>query len=95
VARYPESEGARSALRQEGITLAEAFRHMADQISDLKADINSSIGVKVNEINSVARQVRDLNAQIVKAEAGNMAANDLRDRRDLLLDQLSEVCLFR
>lgn len=91
VARYPESEGARSALRQEGITLAEAFRHMADQISDLKADINSSIGVKVNEINSVARQVRDLNAQIVKAEAGNMAANDLRDRRDLLLDQLSEV----
>lgn len=91
VARYPDTEGARSALRQEGMALADAFRHLADQINDLKADINSSIEVKVNEINSLARQIRDLNTQIVKAEAGNMAANDLRDRRDLLLDQLAEV----
>ncbi len=89
MARYPDTEGARSALRQEGMALADAFRHLADQINDLKADINSSIEVKVNEINSLARQIRDLNTQIVKAEAGNMAANDLRDRRDLLLDQLA------
>lgn len=91
VARYPDTEGARSALRQEGMALADAFKHLADQINDLKADIYSSIEVKVNEINSLARQIRDLNAQIVKAESGNMAANDLRDRRDLLLDQLAEV----
>ena len=91
VARYPDSEGARSALRQEGMALADAFRHLTDQINDLKADIGSSIEAKIDEINSLARQIRDLNSQIVKAEAGNMAANDLRDRRDLLLDQLAEI----
>ncbi|MGI6128471.1 MAG: flagellar hook-associated protein FlgK [bacterium] len=91
VARNPDTEGARSALRQEGMALADAFRHLASQINDLKADTCSSIVVRVNEINSLTRQIRDLNAQIVKAESGNMAANDLRDRRDLLLDQLARV----
>ncbi|HKM39212.1 MAG TPA: flagellar hook-associated protein FlgK [bacterium] len=91
LARYPDTEGARSALRQEALALTDAFNHLADQIKDLKADLNSSIAVRVNEINSLAHQIRDLNSQIVKAEAGGMAANDLRDRRDLLLDQLAEV----
>ena len=91
VARNPDTEGARSNLRQEGMALADTFRHLASQINDLKADNRSSIVVKVDEINSLARQVRDLNTQIVKVEAGHMAANDLRDRRDLLLDQLAQI----
>jgi flagellar hook-associated protein 1 FlgK len=91
LARYPDTEGARSALRQEALALADAFRHLSFQLKDLRADLNSSIEAKIDEINSLARQIRDLNSQIVKAEAGGMAANDLRDRRDLLLDQLAEV----
>ena len=91
VARNPDTEGARSNLRQEGMALADTFRHLASQINDLKADNRSSIVVKVDEINSLARQVRDLNTQIVKVEAGLLAANDLRDRRDLLLDQLAQI----
>jgi flagellar hook-associated protein 1 FlgK len=91
LAKNPESEAARSVVRQEGIALAEAFNHLAAQLNDLSADLTTSVGVRVNEVNSLARQIRDLNAQIVKAESGNMAANDLRDRRDLLLDELAKV----
>ncbi|MDK2785011.1 MAG: flagellar hook-associated protein 1 [Bacillota bacterium] len=91
LAKNPEGEAARSVVRQEGIALAEAFNHLAAQLNDLSADLTTSVGVRVNEVNSLARQIRDLNAQIVKAESGNMAANDLRDRRDLLLDELAKV----
>lgn len=91
LAKNPEGEAARSVVRQEGIALAEAFNHLAGQLNDLSADLSTSVGVRVNEVNSLARQIRDLNAQIVKAESGNMAANDLRDRRDLLLDELAKV----
>lgn len=87
----PAGEAARATVRQEGIALAEAFNHLAAQLNDLAADLSASIEIRVGEVNSLARQIRDLNAQIVKAEAGNMAANDLRDRRDLLLDELARV----
>ncbi|HHY92257.1 MAG TPA: flagellar hook-associated protein FlgK [Firmicutes bacterium] len=94
LAKNPDGDqglAVRSVVRQEGIALSEAFNHLAAQLNDLTADLNTSIGVRVNEVNSLARQIRDLNAQIVKAESGNMAANDLRDRRDLLLDDLAKV----
>ncbi|NLY49555.1 MAG: flagellar hook-associated protein FlgK, partial [Firmicutes bacterium] len=91
LAHYPEGEAARSAVRQQGVTLVDAFNHLAAQLNDLSADLSASIEVQVNQVNSLARQIRDLNTQIVKAESGNMAANDLRDRRDLLLDELAKL----
>lgn len=90
LAKNPEGVAARTTVVQRGISLANTFNHLAAQFIDLQADINKSIEVKVNEINSQARQIRDLNAQIIKAEASGKKANDLRDRRDLILEQLAK-----
>lgn len=87
----PESVAVRTTVIESGVTLVDTFNHMDRQFRDLQEDINKGIEIKVDEINSLARQIRDLNVQIVKAEAGGATANDLRDKRDLLVEQMSKI----
>ena len=87
----PELEAVRKAVRERGITLAETFNHMDRQFADLAEDIDASVKIKVDEINNIAGQIASLNDQIVRIEVQDDNANDLRDKRDLLADQLSEI----
>jgi flagellar hook-associated protein 1 FlgK len=91
LSKNPESVAARTTVMQRGVTLANTFNHMDTQFFDLQVDINKGIGTKIKEVNSIGTQVGDLNAQIIKAEAEGHKANDLRDRRDLLLERLSGI----
>ncbi len=54
-------------------------------------NLNKSISKEVNNINKYAQEIEELNERIVKIEAGNERANDLRDRRNLLLDKLGQL----
>lgn len=87
----PESSAVRTNVKQAGITVVNTLNNMNSQFYDLQIDINKGIELKVNEINSTTRQIRDLNEQIIKAEGTGCKANDLRDKRDLLLEQLSKL----
>lgn len=91
LSKNPESYAVRASVIQSGITLTDTLNHMDRQFKDLQLDINKSIQVKVNEINSSARQIRDLNLQIVKLETDGNKANDLRDKRDLLVEELAKI----
>jgi len=72
--------------------LCEYFNILYNNFQKMQTDINDEIKIKVDEINGVAQQIALLNKQINMVEAnGNTVANDLRDKRDLLIDQLSAV----
>lgn len=90
LSKNPESLAARSTVLERGKTLAETFNYLDRQLQSLQSDLDSTIKVKVDEVNSFARQIADLNQQIQKIEVTGQRANDLRDKRDLLLDQLSK-----
>jgi len=91
LSRKPESSAVRTTVIETGQAVVETFNHMDRQFSELRDDIDNSINVNIREVNSIALQIRDLNYQIAKGEAGGPKANDLRDKRDLLLDQLSGI----
>lgn len=92
LSKNPESEAVRATVRQRGIAVADTFNHVNRQLRELQQDLNATVQVKVDQINSIAGQIRDLNAQIVKIEVNKLEnANDLRDRRDNLLDELSKL----
>jgi len=91
LSQNPESLTTRALVRQRGVALAETIRHIYTQLSDKRAELNSSVLTRIDEINSYAEQIRDLNAQIYKFELTGDRANDLRDKRNLLLDQLSKI----
>lgn len=89
LSKNPESAAARGVVVQSGVNLTDTFAQVDRMLSELQADINSGISSTVSEINSLGRQIADLNEQIVKAELDGAKANDLRDKRDLLVEQLS------
>lgn len=72
--------------------LCEYFNILYNNFQKMQTDVNDEIKIKVDEINSIAQQITLLNKQINMVEVnGNTVANDLRDKRDLLIDQLSAV----
>jgi len=84
--------GLRTAVREHGVALVNTVQHSAQQLKDMVSDINSLLDIKVSSINQTAAEIGSLNKQIRNIEAGGMDhANDLRDKRDLLVDQLSAL----
>lgn len=71
--------------------LAYYFNTVAENLVNMQLDINAEIKNKVDEINSYAREIASLNQQINVIELTGTTANELRDQRDLLIDQLSLV----
>lgn len=71
--------------------LTEYFNGVAGNLAKLQKDVNQEIKLKVDEINSLAGEIANLNKQINTIELSGTKANELRDRRTLLLDQLSEI----
>jgi flagellar hook-associated protein 1 FlgK len=73
----------------EFITKASAVYTSLSQYQD---NMNTTVLNDVRNINSYASQIKDLNDQIVTIEAGDVEhANDLRDQRNYLLDQLAQM----
>ncbi len=81
--------------RTQYVNALTSFTDLINEIStDLQQsqkDANDEIALCVSEINSIAQQLYQLGKQITVIEASGGTANDLRDQRNLLLDQLSEL----
>lgn len=71
--------------------LTEYFNTMAGNLQKLQKDINSEIKINVDQINSITQEIVTLNKQINVIELSGSNANELRDQRALLIDQLSEI----
>lgn len=70
--------------------LTDYFNGVFGNLQELQKDINLEIKECVDEINSISEQVATLSKQINVIEISGGTANDLRDKRDLLIDTLSE-----
>lgn len=86
---YPESQAARQAIVTRGETLAESIQQRYKALSGIGTLINGDIDATVKQINTITKQIADLNGEIVKVKAMGDNPNDLLDRRDLLVEKLS------
>jgi flagellar hook-associated protein 1 FlgK len=91
VSKEPDNLTARAALKEKALALTDAFNHTGKQLDELSKNLTDNINVKVNESNTLLGQVASLNNQIFKVEGLGNDANDLRDQRDLLIDNLSKI----
>ncbi len=89
LSRDAGSDTVRAVVRQRGAAVSDMFRHIHKQLDDTRVDINEGIRLAVDDINSLAEQISALNVQVQSSELGGHRANDLRDKRDLLVDKLS------
>lgn len=87
----PSGATAKSQFVGYAGALTEYFNGVAGNLQKLQKDVNQEIKLKVDEINSLAGEIASLNKQINTVELAGSRANELRDRRTLLVDQLSEI----
>ncbi len=70
---------------------AEYFNSASQSLSNLQSDANDEIKSYVDRINSIGQDIYTLNQQINVIELAGGTANELRDQRALLIDELSEI----
>lgn len=96
LANNPQDSGLRQIVIQSGQTVASWFNDLSNQLGALQQDADTRLNTLVNNANQLADQVADLNQQIALAEGGGQGqANGLRDQRDTILSQLSQLMDIR
>lgn len=73
-------------------TLTSFIQESAAGLVDLQRDANEEIKSCVGKINAIAEKISFVTRQINTLEAYGNPANDLRDQRNVLLDELSQYC---
>ena len=92
LANKPQDMGLRQVVLQDGQTVAKWFHDMRNQLTNLRQSVDERLPAAVNDANTYAQQVADLNRKIATAEGGTGGiANDLRDQRDAVIKKLSEL----
>ena len=91
LANAPDSRTSRNDVLAKANILVNDFHQLSGQLNTLKASINDDLAVRVKEVNQYGAEIADLNRQITRVELDGSHANDLRDRRDLLIDRLSPL----
>ena len=90
--KEPDSIVTRSSFIQTAVSFIERAETVYTQIKEYQLNLNSNIQNTVDRINEIANEIKRLNGEIQKYEASKMEhANDYRDQRNLLLDELGGI----
>ena len=88
----PDNDSIKVALAKQTETLTQHIQQTQTQVLDLQMQINDQLGVNINEVNSLTKQLADINKSIEIAESGGgYSANDLRDKRNIVEKSLSRL----
>ncbi len=70
-------------------SLAQNIASIGQALTEKQASVNEEIVISVGRMNAIADQIARLSSQIKNAEFRGDIANDLRDQRETLIDELS------
>ena len=86
----PDTSSRISVIEQLG-ALTGRINETASGLNKLSQDAVTAIRATIDEINSIATQIADLNVAILDASTDVGTPNDLMDQRDVLVDRLAEL----
>ena len=91
LAGAPDDPVLRTSLAQGAMDLTSTFNQLASAIGTFGDDMTKQVEAEAQEINDLAGQIAVLNGQIAETEASGIPANDLRDQRGSVIEELSEL----
>ncbi|MCK5127160.1 MAG: flagellar hook-associated protein FlgK [candidate division Zixibacteria bacterium] len=86
-----DSSTPRNQIVSDATTLVNSFHSLNQQLTSLRDSTDQDVGSRVMQINQYAHQIANLNRIVASQELGGQKANDLRDQKDLLIDELSKL----
>ncbi len=90
VANDPSSNAPRVVLTGQADNLQQRFNSLATELQQLSKEVDNRIVSEVNDINALTTEIARVNDSITRSNSTNAQPNDLLDRRDSLLKDLSE-----
>jgi len=95
VANSPQNMAARQSLYSVATEMTERLHRIYNSIVNMREDIDVEVSSMPDDINEISAEIANLNDSIRIVESQGVRANDLRDKRDLLIDNLSEYANVR
>ncbi len=89
ISNNPSGTPERIALYEHSTLLAEQFNALSDDLIALQTDLTSAVSTGIETVNQITAEIGQINDQIAGMETTG-AANDLRDKRNTLVSELSE-----
>ena len=87
----PTEMASRRSVLEKGKSLVDGIHDRFQRLKGVRDMVEDDIRGTVTQVNELTRQIALLNGQIVKSQALGDNPNDLLDRRDLLVGQLSSL----
>lgn len=91
----PSNYSYREPVKEAALAFTKHLNETAKRLNNLRDDTLFSIDTMVKRVNDIASQISVLNTQIYGIEIDGKSANDLRDKRELLIDELSKIVNVR
>ncbi len=91
LANNPSELATRKVVKERGEALARIVNNVYSQLKDIQNNLDFVILQRVKKINELGKKIRDLNVEIKKSIAAGDMPNDLMDKRDKLIEELSNL----
>lgn len=91
LASRPADRSLREVVLIRGQAVAERFNAAASHLGEVARSVRDELRQSVDQVNQLARQIAQANEQIAGASGQGLAANDLLDARDRLVNELRSL----
>ncbi|MEP9411269.1 MAG: flagellar hook-associated protein FlgK [Candidatus Brocadia sp.] len=81
----------RATLLEKANTLTDTFHRTVNELNQMKIFVKQSIESKISDINNLAVNIANINKQISALKVKGIESNDLLDKREALLLDLSKL----
>ncbi len=88
---YPAEMATRQSVLERGKSLIDAIHNRYEALRQTRDMLETEVTGAVSKINTIISDIAALNEKIVKVKAMGDNPNDLLDRRDLLVNELSSI----
>jgi flagellar hook-associated protein 1 FlgK len=95
LALHPEDTASRNAVVQNATLMNDSFHRLSGSMEQLKSDLSLDAQARVEKINSLLKDISDVEQRITSLEANGLSANDAKDLRDNKIDELSKLANVR
>ena len=91
LSQNPENMSIRSTFLEKANTLTDTFRRIVNELDQMKTFIKQSIDNKISDVNNLTSNIANINKQIAALQTKGIESNDLLDKREALLHDLSKL----
>lgn len=91
LANFPSDIAHREVVVERANALTTRIHDIHNKLHQLRSRAENELRSEVSHINSLAGEIRDLNEKILKIQVLGDSPNDLMDRRDAAMEELSKL----